>query len=190
MIAVDTNILIWGLDQKSNPGLEHKIALALKLFEHASKNRIPIVIPTLVLEEFLVHDTQEEREKALDKIDESFRLVTFDFRAAVLGGELAGTREYRKEIRETYGKTRQVVKSDISIIATAVVSGAARLVTGDNKGLKAMSKGKILVELLEEYVGNIEREEAAQEAAARAAEKAQPEPEPQSSHIFRRLNLE
>ncbi len=154
MIGIDTNILIWGLDQNPTPGLEHMIELAKKFFHHVAEDRVHVVIPAQALAEFLVRNTKEERDDAIAKIEEAFPIAPLDVAASCLAAVISSDRDHCKKVRATFGVTRNCFKADINVLASVINYGASRLVTGNGPEIKALARGKIIVETLEEYVAN------------------------------------
>jgi hypothetical protein len=152
MIGVDTNILIWGLDRTTTGGIEHMVPLAERFFAYVSTQRIEVVIPSQVLAEFLVRSTDDERQEALALIDPTFPIAPLDFPAAMYAAELTSNRNHIEEVRATFGLKRQVVKADVNIIASLLAFGAERLVSGNEREMRALAQGKLLVQSLEEYV--------------------------------------
>ena len=155
MIAVDTNILIWGLNLQATAGIEHMIPLAAKFFAYVTAQRIELVIPSQVLAEFLVRNTPEERQEALAKIDSSFPIAPLDFGAALIASELTSNRDHLAEVRANFGISRQVVKADVNIIASAINYGATRIISGNLPEMRTLAQGKILVQSLEEYFAKV-----------------------------------
>jgi predicted nucleic acid-binding protein len=160
MICIDTNILIWGLDQKCSEGLEHMIVLATRFFRHVTDDRIQIMIPSQVLAEFLVRNTEAEREEALNKLSDSFSIEPLDAAAAIVAAEISSNVSHCKELRKTFGVTRNCQKADINVLATAINGKATKLVTGDSKEMRALAKGKILVKSLQDYMDELNAEPA------------------------------
>lgn len=154
MIGIDTNILIWGLDRAATVGIEHRIPLAVKFFEFVTAEKIAVCIPSQALAEFLVRNSEEERQAALAQIDTSFPIAPLDFPASYLASEITSDRDHMEEVRKTFGITRHVVKADVNIIASAIAFGATHLVTGNENEMRTLAKGRIIVVSLEEYVSN------------------------------------
>jgi predicted nucleic acid-binding protein len=155
MIAIDTNILIWGLDRRATAGIEGMVPLAERFFEYAARERIEVIVPTQVLAEFLVRNTEDERQAAIALIDPSFPLAPLDFPAALIAAELTSNRNHTEEVRATFGLTRQVVKADVNIIASALNFGATKLISGNFQEMRALAQGRIIVQSLPDFVASV-----------------------------------
>ena len=88
MISVDTQILIWGLKRNSTKNRAHMIPKAEHLLECLSQQRAKIMVPSLVLSEFLVKYTFDERAVVLAEMQKRFFIAPFDANSASLAAQM------------------------------------------------------------------------------------------------------
>ena len=85
MIAVDTCILIWGVREHSQAGREDMIVRCKRLIDDHKARRIPIMVPAIVLAEYLARFDADEQLKQRETIARNFFVAPFDNE-----GDLAG----------------------------------------------------------------------------------------------------
>lgn len=141
--CIDSNVIIWGIKRQASAGQQDMIARAELLFSNADEYQDYIVIPTVVAAEILAPELPEVRTKYLEILKKSFIVAPFDERAALKYAEILHNRfeEVRKIANET-GVSRQRMKVDHMIIATAIVNNANCIYTTDG-GLKTFANGLI-----------------------------------------------
>ena len=141
--CIDSNIIVWGIKKQATRGQEEMIARAEKFFARADEYGDYIVVPTIVLAEILAPEPPTIRAKYLEIINSAFIVAPFDSRAALKYAEmLHGRVDEIKTIATNTDTTRQRMKADHMIIATAIVNNANCIYSTD-KGLKAFSNGYI-----------------------------------------------
>src|SRR5689334_14537208 len=118
MIAIDTQVLIWGFKKKATPNRRHMIAKADELFRQVSAQRDRILIPSLVVSEALVKYSDSDREAVLAALGKRFFIAPFDARATSIAARLYADNQTWKKSRDATGNNRQCIKVDISILAT------------------------------------------------------------------------
>jgi len=89
------------------------------LLDDAANDHERIMVPSLVLSEFLVEYTPDERVEVLAQARLRFFIADFNFRAAAIAATLYADKEARNAARDVHGSTKQCIKVDISILATA-----------------------------------------------------------------------
>jgi hypothetical protein len=98
------------------------------------------MIPTPALAEYLQGFDNEERKRQLQVLERHFFIPAFNLPAAYLAAGLA-----RAADPSSAEIPRQSVKTDIQILATAIVNGAARIITADRQHFHQLAGGRIEV---------------------------------------------
>lgn len=130
MIAIDSQVLIWAVKQKSDDRQE-MIDRALAFVAQIEKHGEQIMIPSMVASEFIVKYDEAARTTALELLARRFYIAPFDASAAKWAARLFQDKEEWKLAREKANSTRQWVKADIAILATAIAHGATALYAED-----------------------------------------------------------
>ena len=137
LCCLDTHVLIWGVRQDASTGQEHMIQRARMFLDWLDSEGIVGLIPTVVLDEFLAHTDTSKHARAVRAIERGFVIAPYDAATAskaaeiALGEDRSGT-GLTARIRDSYPDvTRQKVRSDVKILATAILRGAATLYTHD-----------------------------------------------------------
>ena len=145
ILCIDSMVIVWGIKKKPTDGQESMIGAAEYFFEWADQQEHEIIIPTVVLAEVLAPETLEMREQYLHVIEEAFLIKNFDIRAALKYAQMLNSRfEVVKNIASEQNVTRQRMKIDHIIIATAMVNSAHAIVSYDGP-LKKFAEGFINV---------------------------------------------
>jgi len=142
MICFDTMVLIWGVQGAARPGQEEMIDRTRRYIGNLAREHEQIMVPTPALTEYLQHFDDAERKRQLELLERHFLIAAYDLPAAYLAAGLA-----RKAggLKRQGDITRQAVKTDFQIIATAVVRGATRIVTDESQHFETLAAGRILV---------------------------------------------
>jgi hypothetical protein len=94
-------------------------------------------------------DDQPEQFRILR---ENFVVFPFDLRASAIAAELLYNKELIKALQGEYSCSRQVIKTDMMIIAASVASGCRVLYSHEYKKFSKAAQGKILVEDVPEKI--------------------------------------
>lgn len=149
-VCLDNNILIWGVRGVATSGQEEMIQRAQAFFEDLDASDADILIPTVVVAEFLAGVPKQQHLGLLDVLHRRFQVVPFDVRTAAIAAELwrdAAERNphLKDQIRDAFpGIERAKIKADLMILATALARGADVLYTHDGP-LKMAAGGRIEV---------------------------------------------
>lgn len=143
-VSFDTMILIWGVKKKAHPDQQDMIPRAERFLQYLDERGERVLLPADVLAEYLGNIPPEQRAAEQHTLLTRFPIVPLDTRAAIIAAELAFDKELWKKAQAEYQVTRQVVKSDISIIAESVAAGAHTLYSHDSK-MQKLAQGKLLV---------------------------------------------
>lgn len=145
-VALDATGLIYAVNQTARRAEEQAACSRVYDFVlHLQRvEREEIQVPAPALAEFLAfYPDADRRKQAADVIDRGFVVTDFDFRAAVQAAEvwekLGGPRAFRQAMKAGFDISKQCVKTDIQIVATAVSHGAARIIA-DDKGVIQAAK--------------------------------------------------
>ena len=146
LIVVDTQILIWAVKREATPGQEPMIEKAARYLEHLDKCKDQIIIPSVVVSEFLANVPDEREAAVLKALEKRFMVIPFDTLAAVYAARI-----WRKNSEGNPSPIQQLkadnftkakIKADIQIIGTALARKAARITTHDD-GLIKNANGHI-----------------------------------------------
>ena len=146
LIVVDTQILIWAVKREATPGQEPMIEKALRYLEHVDKSKDRIIVPSVVVSEFLANVPDESEAALLQVLSQKFMIVPFDAPAAVLAARVwrknsSGNPSLVKQLKDE-GVKQAKIKADLQIIGTALARRADRITTHD-EGLVKNAKGHI-----------------------------------------------
>lgn len=143
MICFDTPAVIWGVRGVASPGQEGMISRTKKYIKYLEPKKEKIMIPAPALAEYLMGcETPQQRAAEAAEIERHFMVPAFDARAAHKAGEIYN-KDLEKAIRAS-GGCHQCLRTDIMIIAVAIVNNADKIVTSDSHFLR-LAHGLITV---------------------------------------------
>lgn len=148
-IAVDAQILIWGVKKQATENRKHMIERASHFFEKCKSDRQQVFIPAQSLAEFLVGLSFQQQQQAISAISRSFVVVPFDAKAAMIAAELQQDWSGIKQIMAEHGVVKQHIKADINVLASAIAAGATHLYSEDGQ-MSSLARGKIIISKLPE----------------------------------------
>ena len=128
IVAVDCMTLIWGIRKGPKPA--DKIERASLLFEQLEVDKATVIVPSVVLAEFLVAVPAEQRAQTAAAMGERFRVEPFDLHDAVLAAELWSEGKSHRQMGKP--NARIALRADTLIIATARNHGAQEFFTDDD----------------------------------------------------------
>lgn len=149
-VCLDNHILIWGIRGISTAGQETMISRTQVLFEDLDALDADIMVPAVVVSEFLAGVPKPQHAGLLEVLNRRFQLPPFDVRTAAVAAELwrdAAERNphLRDVVREAFpGTEKAKIKADMMILATALVRKADILYTHDGP-LRTLADGLIEV---------------------------------------------
>lgn len=144
VVTVDTMTLIWGVKKRATKGQEHMIDRTARFLRALSDNGDVVHLTSQVVAEYLGGYSEADRPAQLLAIRKYFPVHPFDLRAAEIAAELLHDNARIKAIQKEFGVSRQVVKADVAIVASAVAAQIQVIYTNDVK-IKKAALGKILV---------------------------------------------
>lgn len=142
MICIDTMVLIWGIQGAATSGQEPRIDRTRRYIRSLVKTNERIMVPTPALAEYLQAFDDQDRQRQLEVLERGFFIASFNLPAAYLAAGLARKASGAERLADV---SRQALKTDIQIIATAVVNGASHIVTDERRHFESLSAGKIQV---------------------------------------------
>lgn len=136
-VSMDTMTLIWGMQgygaKSGNPlqpdlrEMQYRARVLLELLTEAKEE---IALASVAVSEFLVGVPPDRHKDFLAEIDKQFRVHPFDLPACALAANLW---IQHKQLPKTGQVDRQCLKSDVLIVATAKMAGAAVFYSHDAK---------------------------------------------------------
>ena len=146
LIVVDTQILIWAVKREATPGQEPMIEKAVRYLEYVDKCNDQLIVPSVVVSEFLANVPDEREAAVLQALEKRFMVIPFDTLAAVHAARIwransSGNRSLVQQLKAD-GFRNAKIKADIQIIGTALARRAVRITTHDD-GLIKNSTGHI-----------------------------------------------
>lgn len=151
-VTFDTMTLIWGVKQVATPGQEHMIEKARRMHRWVQEQRFKVVLTAPAVAEYLGSFEAKERAAQRKFLVETFPIFPFNMNAADVAAEILAAKGVVEAARKDGGDcSRQIVKADLAIVATAIAHGVGWLFSEDRK-VKTIAAGKIIVKKLEEIV--------------------------------------
>lgn len=125
--------LVWGIRED---GPDEMCRKAKHLFNEFTREKTQVIVPSVVLAEYLTPASQSAHETIIEEINERFHIKPFD---EACTSEAARIFQVGKPMREK-GKEgeRAILRADTMIISVAMMYGATTLYSGD-KTLRALS---------------------------------------------------
>lgn len=149
-VCLDNHILIWGVRGMATSGQESMIQRAKGLLEKLDGEEADILVPTVVVGEFLAGVPKTQHTELLNVLNRRFQLPPYDVRVAAVAAGLwrdyaERTPALREQIQTDFpGTPRVKIKADVQILATALVRKAEVLYTHDGP-LATLAAGMIEV---------------------------------------------
>ena len=153
LVCVDTHILIWGIREHVEDGQESMVYRTKAFFEWCKSNNTTIMVPSVVVGELLTAIESNHHAMVINLLETGFDIPSYDAKSAALFARL--WREKKKsglvgEIQSNLQATRQELKADCMIVATAISRNAEVIYSHDAK-LKSFANGNIKVHELPEF---------------------------------------
>jgi predicted nucleic acid-binding protein len=142
MICLDTMLLIWGVQGVARPEQQSMTDQTRRFLRALSENQETVILPTPVVTEYIQAFPAPARIEQLEFLVETFQIVPFDLPAAGLAAELAYE---ARNVARPATVTRQSMKADTQILATAIVHGAREIVTDEQELFGRLAGGRIKV---------------------------------------------
>lgn len=146
LVCLDNHVLIWGIKEEATEGQESMIPRAKAFIESLDNPDYSVLIPTIVIGEFLMRIPVDMHATVMNLFNRSFIVAPFDMIAASKFAEIWQTKKAQEVINELVksGKTREELKVDRMIVAIAV-SREAECIYSHDEALKIFAQGYIAV---------------------------------------------
>jgi hypothetical protein len=143
LICFDNHVLIWGIKEQCIEGQEDMIARAKDFIDNLN-NETLVLIPSLVVAEFLMNVPPNLHAMVINLFSKKFVISSFD---ALCASKYTQIWQAHKSIADAEilaksGKTRAELKADGMIVAIAVANKAQCIYSHD-KWVKTFSEGFI-----------------------------------------------
>ncbi len=146
LVCFDNHVLVWGIKEQATFGQEEMIPRAKALIKTLDETHVRVLIPSIVIAEFLLRIPPDEHALVINLFHRSFVVVSFDTSAASWFSKIWQAKKEQAVIEQLAknGKTRAELRTDSLIVATAVSQKADCIYSHDD-GLKEFAKGYIVV---------------------------------------------
>lgn len=133
IVCLDTNILIWGIQKIALPEHADKIEKAKYLFEQLQEEKAEVIIPAIILSEFLIGIDSIDQPLCLKEIHRHCKIYPFDVPAALKLSEMLKNMKHNGVYArlEKEGCTKRTIKFDSLLVATALAQKVSILYTYD-----------------------------------------------------------
>ena len=153
-VCLDTMILVWGIQNNAKPTQQAENLKAISLFDKLEKQKTKIIIPTIVLGEFLLGIPPEHHLATANQLNKRFQLIPFDAQCAQQFANLWQANKDRLTELYATGSTRKTVQADCMILATAIVRGVDCIYSHDPH-LEKLSQGYIEIRKMPEAAAQL-----------------------------------
>lgn len=153
VVCIDNHILIWGLKRFASPGQEFRLDQTEQCLQILKEQKAQIVVPTVVCAEFLTGlDDENSRNQYIRIIQRNFAVIPFDIGASMRFPALwSSVKKERLEELKQQGATKQTLKADCMIVASAIQHKANMIISNDRE-LAAFASTYIEVKTIESMI--------------------------------------
>lgn len=149
IVALDTAILIWGVQGRSSENRTDKIAHARALLQHLQNQKHTVIVPLPSAFEVLLRVPVERQAEVMGTMQQRFKVLPFDARAAVKNAEIwvkrNGGPKLSDDVRSRWPEaTKAELRFDCQIVAIAAANGAEVLYSEDHH-VNAFANGIVKV---------------------------------------------
>jgi len=146
LVCFDNHVLVWGIKEQATPGQEEMIPRTKALIHKLQEDRIHVLIPSVVIAEFLMPIPLDMHATVINLFDKAFVVVPFDAAAASQFARIWLSNKGQELVNGLIrsGSTKAELKVDSLIVATAV-SHNAECIYSDDSGVKAFAQGFVQV---------------------------------------------
>ena len=141
IICLDNHPLIWGIKEQCTDGQEDMIPLTKKFIESID-NDTAVLIPAIVVAEFLLPIPQDLHAMVINLFNRNFIIAPFDALCASKFSLIWNTNKNDAQELLKNGATRAELKADSLIVATAVARKAECIYSYD-RWIRTIAKGFI-----------------------------------------------
>jgi predicted nucleic acid-binding protein len=127
--CLDTNIVIWGIQGRAHPSQGEMVSRSRALIANLRKEKVRVIIPSIVLGEFLIGLPLDEHPRYEQLVRSKFPIIPYDFAASMIFARIWRTKTDEQTIArikaEENPPTRAQLRADLMIIATAISAGCS-----------------------------------------------------------------
>lgn len=145
--CIDTQILFWAIIKSPPKGNEHLVSTATDFIKWVEEQQYRVIVPSIVIAELLIPVPPEDHPTVMAQMTQDYRIIPFDLVAAQKFAELRRSHIIKNRLHHLIdsnrpGATREALKADVMIIATALVNNA-KVLFSHNKDLRKLAEGYI-----------------------------------------------
>jgi hypothetical protein len=137
LVCLDTQVLIWGVQERAKSGQEEMIQRAKYLFSEFTQAKTKVLIPSIAVGEFLLGIPSNIHGVFLSKLGEGgFIIAPYDLQAAARFAALWKEREERniiEKLKMDFEATRTQLRADCMIVATALAQNSSCIYSHDRR---------------------------------------------------------
>lgn len=142
IVCFDTHMLIWGIKEEANSSQQAMIERAKVIIQQCEAQDDTVVVPALVVGEVLCNRSVANQQGLWQALNDSFVVAPYDARAAIYNAQIWQEQLAVRQTLRTQETPRQTIKTDITILSTALAYNCEILYTED----------KDLEQLAERYI--------------------------------------
>ena len=164
-VAVDTHILIWGVEGNASPGQENKIQQAEALIDRIDEEDFGVYVPSLVAGEFLYGFDESDRPKARSILNTHFSVADYNSLSAERAAEVFSELQQDGTHDVLQGKenvARQELMTDYHIVGT-LLSHDIDLLYCEDEPLTEVANEYLEVREMPSFQRDLDFSEAAQQ---------------------------
>lgn len=139
IVCLDTHVLIWGISKTAKPSQEYMIGRTANFLAWLQNEQATILIPAVVLAEFLVHIPEKEHRNILALFQRDFFIPSVDALTASL---FASVWQKNRNNGLPADASREVLKIDGLLVATALAC-KAHIIYSEDPDIEKLAKGYI-----------------------------------------------
>ncbi len=147
LVCLDTHLLIWGVKEEAEAGQESMIPKTKAFLKHLDRSGDKVAIPSIVLGEFLMRVPADDHAQIINYLTRKFIILPCDLIAASMFARIWRSKQDDNtydRLREDFSASREELKADCFIVATAVAHNASCIYSYDPK-LAKFAEGYIEV---------------------------------------------
>lgn len=136
LVCLDNHILIWGIRESATSGQERMVHRAKAFIDDCFSNGTQLVIPSVVMGEMLTDIPAREHQLVINLMVKGFFLAPYDIKAAAVFAKVWKENKdsgLTQSIRNELMATRQELKADAMIVATAISLNCEAIYSYDEK---------------------------------------------------------
>lgn len=155
-VALDTNILIHGVQLQAGPGEEWKAERAAALLARLEAKEVIVVVPAPALAEYLAGLDDKDIHRSLRIVQKRFVIAPLDVAAATMAARLhriARADQGQASLLDGGTANKRQLKADVFITAVAKIQGCTALFTAENNFPRVCRDAITVVTLNDAYSG-------------------------------------